>query len=245
MTYDTIGLGYNTKRHADPQIAARLAEALSHAKSILNVGAGTGSYEPAHHNLIAVEPSTVMLAQRPRNAAPAVQAVAEALPFLNAQFDAAMAVLTVHHWKNIPAGLDELRRVVSDKIIILTWDPECDEQFWLTRDYLPEILAFDRVRFPTLALLKRHLGPLRVEPLLIPATCTDGFRCAYWKRPHAYLDPAVQKSISSFAQADPAIISRAMAELANDLDSGRWIERNGDLKAKEALDAGYRLIQTR
>ena len=245
MMYDTIGLGYNTKRHADPQIAARLAEALSDAKSILNIGAGTGSYEPAHQNLIAVEPSTVMLRQRLRRAAPAVQAVAEALPFSNAQFDAAMAVLTIHHWNDIPVGLAELRRVVSGTIVILTWDPDCDEQFWLTRDYLPEILAFDRVRFPKLALLERHLGPLTIEPLPIPATCTDGFRCAYWKRPHAYLDPAIQKSISSFAQTDPAIIARATAELAKDLDSGRWAKRNEELKTKEALDAGYRLVKTR
>ena len=241
-TYDRIGAGYRTHRDTDPHIAARLANSLGDANSILNIGAGAGSYEPRSEHLVAVEPSTVMLRQRLPTAAPAVQAVAEALPFRDATFDAALAVLTIHHWSNIPRGLAELRRVVKHKIVILTWDPECDEQFWLTRDYLPEILAYDRARFPRLATLERNLGPLQIENLPIPADCADGFRCAYWKRPHAYLDPCVRKSISSFAQADAAVIARAMAQLATDLDSGEWTRRNQEIESQTELDGGYRLV---
>ncbi len=241
-TYDRIGIGYRTHRLPDPRFAARIQHALADTKCILNIGAGTGSYEPPSKRVVAVEPSATMIRQRPVGSAPCVQAVAQALPFADASFDAAMAILTIHHWSQIAEGLQELRRVTSGKIVILTWDPECDEQFWLTRDYLPEVLAFDRARFPKLAVIERYLGPLEVERLQIPWDCTDGFRSAYWKRPHEYLRPQIQRSISSFAQLDADVVARATKRLAGDLASGEWARRNSELASRDQLDVGYRIV---
>ena len=241
-SYDRIGIGYRTHRLPDAQIAAHILNALGDAKSILNIGAGAGSYEPTSKRVIAVEPSATMIQQRPPGSAPCVQAVAEALPFRDRSFDAAMAVLTVHHWSQMREGLRELRRVTAGRIVIVTWDPECHEQFWLTRDYLPEILALDRARFPKLATLEQHLGPLQVERLFIPCDCTDGFRSAYWKRPHAYLDQHIQRSISSFAQLDAEVVERATSKLAADLTSGEWARRNYELESCDGLDVGYRIV---
>lgn len=240
--YDSIGIGYRTHRLPDPRFAARILDALADANRILNIGAGTGSYEPSSKRVVAVEPSATMIRQRPVRSAPCVQAVAQALPFGDEAFDAAMAILTVHHWSHIAEGLQELRRVTTSKIVILTWDPEFDEQFWLTRDYLPEVLAFDRARFPKLAVIERYLGFLNVERLPIPWDCTDGFRSAYWKRPHAYLDRQIQQSISSFAQLDPNVVARATSKLAVDLASGEWARRNPELESRDELDVGYRIV---
>ena len=193
QTYDRLGVGYRTRRRPDARIAAQLREALGEPESVLNVGAGAGSYEPSDLQVVAVEPSRTMIAQRPEGAAPCVQAEAEALPFADGSFDAVMGVLTVHHWAHLADGLSEVRRVARRRVVVLSWDPVFDEQFWLTREYLPEILAVDRARYPK---LEKLLGATRVEPLMVPADCTDGFRSAYWKRPEAYLDAEARRSIS-------------------------------------------------
>ena len=240
--YDKIGIGYRAYRRPDARIAAHILHAIGAVESILNIGAGAGSYEPSSQRVIAVEPSATMIRQRPAGSAPCVQAVAEALPFQDRSFDAAMAVLTVQHWSRMTDGLRELRRVTAGRIVILTWDPEFNEQFWLTRDYLPEILELDRARFPKLATLEQQLGPLQMERLFIPGDCTDGFRSAYWKRPQAYLDRQVQRSISSFAQLDAEVVERATSKLAEDLASGEWARRNRELESCDALDVGYRIL---
>ena len=240
--YEILGVGYRTRRHPDPRIAAAILGKLAASRSILNIGAGAGSYEPTDRPVIAVEPAPTMVAQRPANAARCVRALAEALPFATAAFDAATAFLTIHHWTNLEAGLKEARRVARHRLVILTWDPHLPEDFWLTRDYLPEITALDRARYPSLDTLRRHLGPLDCSPIPIPADCADGFRSAYWKRPEAYLDPAVRRSISAFAALDPQLVESFVTRLAADLASGAWASRNADLAARDTLDLGYRIV---
>src|SRR5687767_10099719 len=198
-TYDTIGQAYSTRRRPDPRIAARIGALIGRDATVLNVGAGSGSYEPVHNDVIAVEPSAVMIGQRLPSAAPAVRAVAEELPFRDEAFDVALAILTVHHWNDQKRGLEECARVARDRVVLLTWDPEA-EGFWLVRDYFPEILAVDRVIFPSMQSLNTVLGPVAVSPLPIPADCVDGFLGAYWQRPEAYLDPEVRGGISSFCR---------------------------------------------
>ena len=241
LAYDRIGIGYRTRRRADSQIAKRLWGALGDSGTVLNVGAGAGSYEPVDRPVVAVEPSLTMIQQRPATAAPCVRALGEALPFQDHSFDAVLGVLTLHHWANLADGLRELSRVARKRIVLLTWDPESDEQFWLTRDYLPAVLEFDRARFPKMAELERHLGKLEVSHLPVPADCADGFRGSYWKRPQAYLNPDIQRSISSFAMLEPDVVKRFDARLAQDLDSGEWARRNEDLVECEAFDMGYRI----
>jgi SAM-dependent methyltransferase len=211
----------------------------------LNVGAGAGSYEPSNARLIAVEPSETMIRQRPAGSAPCLRALAEALPFSDRSFDAVMAVLTIHHWLRLGEGLRELKRIARDRVVIVTWDPEFDEDFWLTRDYFPEIQEFDHSRFPPLAVIAEHLGPIEVEPIAIPHDCLDGFRNAYWRRPNAYLDPEIQKTISSFAQLDQTAVKPAMSKLAEDLASGEWRRRNQALLSRESLCLGDRIVVSR
>ena len=236
--YDQLGAGYGTRRRADARIAAQVWAALGDARSIVNVGAGAGSYEPCGDaRVVAVEPSAMMIAQRHPPGA-CVQAVAEALPFADDAFDAGMGVLTVHHWANVAQGLGEMRRVCRERIVLVTWDPEGPADWWLTRDYLPEILAIDRARYPSL----KALDATRVTPILIPADCSDGFRGAYWKRPRAYLEASVRRSISAFAQLDEAVVAAFVARLTRDLASGEWARRNAELAPLETFDAGYRLV---
>jgi SAM-dependent methyltransferase len=242
--YDAIGRGYGRARRADPRIAARLAAALGDARSVLNVGAGAGSYEPADRRVVAVEPSRVMLDQRPAGAAPAVQGRAEALPFGDGSFDAAMAVLTVHHWADPARGLAECVRVARARIVLLTFDPAADP-FWLVRDYFPEFLAADREAFPSLAESAGAFGAgtrLEVSPVPIPRDCADGFLGAYWARPAAYLEADVRAGISSFARpGTEAGLERLRADLAD----GTWHARNGRLLEADTLDLGYRLVVAR
>jgi SAM-dependent methyltransferase len=240
--YDRIGRGYATTRRTDPRLAAAIQDALGDARSVVNVGAGTGAYEPPGGRVVAVEPSREMIRQRPPGAAPAVRAVAEALPFADGAFDAALAVLTLHHWTDQACGLAELRRVARRRVVVLTWDPAAADRFWLTTDYLPEFVAIDLPRFPPLAELARVLGATDVRPVPIPADCIDGFLGAFWRRPEAYLDPAVRSGISSFSQVDPAAVARGVARLAADLASGAWETRHGPLRRQDALDLGYRLL---
>lgn len=236
--YDRIGGGYAERRRADPRLARAISQALDDARSVVNVGAGAGSYEPAGPSTVAVEPSATMIAQRPADAAPCVRAVAEALPFADRTFDAGLAVLTIHHWSDWRAGLAELARVVRRRLVLFTWDPDCDG-FWLMRDYLPGMLAADRRRFQRLGALREALGDVRVERISIPHDCTDGFLGAYWRRPDAYLDPSVRRNISSFARDQ---FAAGMARLASDLESGAWARRNGHLLGQAELDIGCRLV---
>jgi SAM-dependent methyltransferase len=243
--YDGIGRGYATLRRADPRIAAAINGALGDAAKVVNVGAGAGSYEPKDRAVLAIEPSEVMIRQRPPGAAPCIRASAEDLPLETDSCDAALAVLTVHHWSDVGRGLRGMRRVARRRVVILTWVPDVAEDFWLTRDYLPEILSYDRQCFPTteslMALMEPNIGPARVDavPVPVPHDCTDGFLGAYWRRPHAYLDPAVRSAISSFALLDA---ENGLARLSSDLEDGRWTARNGHLLGLKELDLGYRLV---
>jgi SAM-dependent methyltransferase len=237
--YDTIGITYAATRQTEPRIAAQLWEALGEAQTVLNIGAGTGSYEPRDRQVLAVEPSAVMRAQRPPSAAPCVAAAAEALPFTDMAFDAAMAVATVHHWKDPIFGLREMRRVAR-RVVIFTFEFRSLNRFWLTRDYLPELTAL-LVGRPSLDELARVLGA-RVEPVRIPWDCIDGFYEAYWRRPEAYLDDRIRRGTSIWASVGPDIEQRAVLSLREDLASGRWAERNRDLVGLDRVDLGLRLL---
>jgi len=240
--YDTIGRGYTGQRRADPRLAAAIRAALGDARSVVNVGAGSGSYEPAELAVLAIEPSGEMIRQRPAGAAPAVQAVAERLPLADGRVDAALAVLTLHHWTDRAAGLAELKRVARRRVVIVTWDPAGKNDFWLTRDYFPGVLEHDVVNFPTLAQLEGVLGRVRVAPLPVPHDCADGFLGAYWRRPDAYLDAGVRSAISTFARLEPGTLAAGLTRLADDLATGRWDARLGHLRAQRDADLGYRLV---
>jgi SAM-dependent methyltransferase len=235
--YDTIGRGYRNYRKPDPRIAAMIEGALGDAQSVVNVGAGTGSYEPKDRHVIAVEPSVTMIAQRAPDAAEAIQASAEHLPFAGKSFDAALAILTVHHWPDQIAGLREMARVARKRCVVLTWDvPET--RFWLTEDYFPAILEQDRRTF-SLAPFREAFGAIDVRVVPVPHDCTDGFLCAYWRRPEMYLDPDARRSISSFSRLGD--VSGVLERLKRDLDDGTWMRRNGRLLQETEMDYGYRL----
>jgi SAM-dependent methyltransferase len=238
--YDTIGDGYDIHRRPDPRLAAAIAAALGTAASVVNVGAGAGSYEPRGRPVVAVEPSAAMLRQRGPGAAPAVQASASDLPFRDAAFAAALAILTIHHWPDRARGLAEMARVARERVVIVTWDPEARYDFWLVDDYFPEIPAIDRHIFPTVGDFRRTLGPVDVRPLLIPHDCVDGFLGAYWRRPNAYLDAGVRRAISTFTKVDD--VEPGLARLRADLADGTWERRHGHLRTREAVDLGYRLV---
>jgi SAM-dependent methyltransferase len=207
----------------------------------VNVGAGTGSYEPGDMAVVAVEPSWEMIRQRRPDAATVVRAAAEQLPFPTAVFDAALAVLTLHHWTDRAAGVRELARVAR-RVVIVTWDPGARDRFWLTTEYLPEIVELDSGRFPSLTELSAWLGPARVETVWVPHDCQDGFLGAYWRRPEAYLDPRVRQAMSGLDQLPPGAVERAIGRLAEDLESGTWDARFGRLRREGAADLGYRIV---
>lgn len=237
--YDEIGLGYNQHRRADPRIAAQIGRALGGAQRVCNVGAGAGSYEPSDSHVIAVEPSSAMLAQR--NDTRSVRAVAERLPFGDASFDASLAVLTVHHWLDLELGLAELARV-APRQVVFGFVPDAQDEFWLVRDYLPEISALDTRRSPGLERVVAALGATRVEVIPIPWDCTDGFQAAYWRRPERYLEASVRASISTLAVLEPAVVQEGVGRLEADLRSGVWQKRNAALLERDTMDWGYRLI---
>jgi SAM-dependent methyltransferase len=240
--YDTIGTTYTVTRRTEPRIAAQVWAALGDARTVLNVGAGTGSYEPPGRDVTAVEPSALMRAQRPAGAAPCVAAAAENLPFEDQSFDAAMALATVHHWQDPITGLHEMRRVARRVVVFTldTSDPGWLRRFWLVRDYLPEFADLFTGR-PSLTETARAIGA-RIEPVLIPWDCADGFFEAYWRQPEAYLDDQVRRGISVWARVGPEAEQRAVRSLRDDLASGRWAERNRDLVALDAADLGLRLL---
>lgn len=241
-TYDQIGSTYAAHRRPDPRISAAIEAALGDATTVLDVGAGTGSYERGGRRYIAVEPSRVMLRQRAADGGLAVQGVAEHLPFPDGAFDAAMAILTVHHWPDAARGLAEVRRVTRGPMVVLTWDAErFADTFWLVRDYLPEA-ALQELPLVTLTTIRSMLGRCRVEPVVVPHDCTDGFFAAYWRRPERYLDPDVRAAISGLALLDQAVVDRMVAALRSDLTNGRWHERHHDLLERDTYDHGYRLV---
>jgi SAM-dependent methyltransferase len=237
--YDTIGRSYAATRGEDPRLRARIHAALGNARTVLNVGAGTGSYEPRDRDVLAVEPSAVMRAQRAPDAAPAIHASADALPFADASFDATMAVLTDHHWPDRAGGLRELRRVARKRAVLFTFDPAFIDAFWLTRDYIP---GFRDLPGMTIEDIAGHFGATRIEPVPITHDWQDGFLFAFWRRPEAYLDPVVRANISVFSRLDEADVADCVARLRADLDSGAWARRNADVLAAEELDGGYRLL---
>jgi SAM-dependent methyltransferase len=234
-------VGYTAVRREDPRLAARIHAALGDARSVVNVGAGAGAYEPAPLEVTAVEPSEVMRSQRPRGAAPAVDARAEALPFADGAFDAAMAVLSEHHWDDHDRGLAELRRVARRRVVLFTWEPRSLHDAWLVRDYLPGFARLVPEGYALEQTLAR-LGGGRIEPVPIPHDCRDGFLHAYWRRPEAYLDASVRAGISVFRLLEADEVERAVTRLAADLDSGAWQRRNAGLLDLDELDLGYRLV---
>jgi SAM-dependent methyltransferase len=240
VSYDRIGYGYATGRRTDPRIAATIWRALGGAGTVLNVGAGTGSYEPTDREVTAVEPSAVMRAQRPPEAARCIAAEAEALPFSDQAFDAAMAILSDHHWSEPIAGLREMRRVAR-RVVVFTWDLAQIPQFWLVRDYLPGYSdALVDVR-PTLEERAREIDA-SIHPVPIPWDCMDGFFHAYWRRPGAYLDPEVRDAASVWSRLGSEVVAKAVGELARDLESGAWLAKNRELLRLEAAELGGRLL---
>lgn len=239
--YDRIGLNYSDLRRPDPRIAAAIEAALGDSRTILNVGAGAGSYEPAGREVTALEPSIEMIRQRSAPAAAIVQGQAEDLPFADRAFDASMAILTIHHWSAQAKGLKEMRRVTRGPIVLLTYDPAF-RGFWLA-DYIPELVALDEAQMPAMTDYERWLGPVAISSVPIPHDCSDGFLSAYWRRPSAYLDPRVRAAMSSFwALGD---VSEPLARLESDLQTGVWAERYGHLLELESCDCGYRLVVAR
>ncbi len=242
--YERIGHGYATTRHEDPRIAARIHAALGDARTLVNVGAGTGSYEPCDRYVIAVEPSDVMAAQRPPGRPPAIRASAGALPLRDDSVDAAMAIVTVHHWdEEQRRGVAELRRVARGPVVILTFDPEVSARMWLPAEYLPEVAALDRRIFPPPAQLAAWLGPsARVDAVPIARDSPDWTFASFWAHPERVFDPVARAATSGFARMDPAVIDRVVAQLRADLDSGAWDARHGALRTLDEYEAGLRLV---
>ncbi|TML78468.1 MAG: class I SAM-dependent methyltransferase [Actinobacteria bacterium] len=237
--YDRIGRDYASIRKADRRWAAAILSAVGNATTVLNVGAGAGSYEPTDRPVIALDPSATMLRQRARNAAPAMAAAAEAIPCHDGAFDCTTAILTIHHWTNWRAGLAEVKRVTRRRIVVLTADVfRDDEPFWL-KEYFPGINAWDRAHIQPIDDVLQELWPARVERLPVPADCTDGFCGAYWRRPAAYLRPEVRNGISGFSQIGDRETEQGLSRLQADLDSGVWNERYGGLLDRDEIDIGY------
>lgn len=242
--YDRIGGGYATTRRGDPRIAAAIADALGDARSVVNVGAGTGSYEPTDREVLAVEPSATMIAQRPPGSAPAIQASAEALPLEDQSFDAAMAVNTLQHWTDVRAGLRELRRVARKRIVIFLWHAAVGTPFWLMKEYFPSIDRSKRIS-AIVSTIEEELPSVTAHRFCLPRDCSDGVGTAYWGRPEMYLDEEVRRNISNFALADAGEIAKGLARLRSDLASGEWDRRHGSLRTLSELDLGHRILIAR
>jgi SAM-dependent methyltransferase len=240
--YESDGQGYARRRRADPRIEALIHRALGTARTVVNVGAGAGSYEPRDRYVLAVEPAAAMRAQRPAHLAPAVDAAAEQLPFDADSFDAGMATLTVHHWSDVERGLAELRRVSRGTVVILTYDPRALNDFWLA-DYLPEVIAVERRRFPDIKRISACLGGrVTVSEVPIPFDCPDGFGDAYYGRPEAFLDPAVRRAQSGFGLTDSRAVDAGVARLEQALRSGEWDRRHGHLRSQAERIGALRMV---
>jgi SAM-dependent methyltransferase len=241
VDYERHGRTYARHRRADPRIAARIHAALGDAETVVNVGAGTGSYEPGDRWVLAVEPSATMRAQRPPGAAPAIDARAEALPFDDDTFDAAMACVTIHHWTPAEAGLAELRRVARGPVVVFTFDLDALPAW--QQEHLHEGLVIERPRFPAIEAVAAALGGrTRVEHIPTPGDCEDGFFEAFWRRPEALLDPAIRASQSMWTLLEPGVEERIVARLDADLRSGAWDAEHGYLRALDSLDGSLRLV---
>ena len=241
QVYETIGIGYVGSRRPDSRIEKAIFRALGDASTVVNVGAGTGNYEPVDRRVVAVEPALQMLAQRSADQPPAVRAVAEALPFPDHAFDAALAIFTLHHWSDYSAELSEMRRVARRQLIVM-FEPALSHESWLI-DYFPDALSLpSEVRAPGVDEIRSRLEVQSVAPWLIPADCTDGFAGAYWRRPEAYLDASVRAGISSLAQLAPEVAALGVSRLERDLTSGVWDARYGHLRSLDEFDLGYRLV---
>jgi ubiquinone/menaquinone biosynthesis C-methylase UbiE len=242
-TYNRMGLNYGDYRRPEPRIAAAIREALGDAGSVVNVGAGTGSYEPADREVVAVEPSPVMIAQRSPDAAPALEGVAEALPLDDDSVDAAMGVLTIHHWPDLEAGLAEMRRVARRRIVLLTIDTAKNSEIWTLSEYFPEAMALERELMPSFETLESSLPGAKVEVVPAPSRCRDEFTSALWDRPERFLDPDLLRGSSLWHRIAPATIERGQARLRADLESGAWDEAHGRLRTQPELDIGLRLVR--
>lgn len=241
-TYDSVGLNYSDFRRADPRIEARVWAALADARSVVNVGAGSGSYEPRDREVIAIEPSPVMIAQRPDGAAPAVKGTAEALPLEDRSVDAAMAAFTIHHWSDLAAGLAEMRRVARKRIVLLTIDAEVNAKIWTLAEYFPEAMRAEEEKMPAMRELEALLPGAEIEVVPMPSRCQDEFTSALWDRPEMFLDPAVLRASSLWHTLPPESIAAGQERLRADLESGRWDERFGHLRTLPELDIGLRLV---
>jgi SAM-dependent methyltransferase len=241
--YDASRATYALTRQTDPSIAAAIERALGDARTVVNVGAGAGSYESPDREVIPIEPSETMRAQRPANAAPAIDAYAEDLPLEDDSVDAALAAMTVHHWDDPRRGLAEMARVARRRVVLFTFDVDHATDLWLVRDYLPEIEEIDRARFLPIGEQAAALGgEARIERVPIPHDCRDGLLGAFWGRPERYLDPALLPGNSAFSSLEPSVLARGLGKLRNDLESGAWRRRYGGLLGRQELDIGYRLV---
>jgi SAM-dependent methyltransferase len=242
VDYHRHGIGYARHRRTDRRIAQLVLDALGPAGTVVNVGAGAGSYEPGDRPVIAIEPSEAMIAQREPGAAPVLRGVAEALPLADRSVDGAMAMVTVHQWPNPVAGLGELRRVSRGPVVVLTFDPDALDTLWLV-DYSPELYAAERARYPTMDAMTAVLGPdTIVRPVPVPLDCVDGFTEAYYGRPEQFLDPAARAAQSAWSFVDDADEERSVRRLADDLASGRWDERHGYLRHQPVFIGALRLV---
>ena len=240
--YDDIGNNYSVTRGTDPKIAKQLYSELHGATRIVNIGAGTGSYEPENIEVVAVEPSSVMISQRKVGSHRVEQAFAEKLPFEDNSFSHAMTVLSMHHWQDRARAFNEINRVATEKFVAITWDPK-SEPFWLTRDYFPEIYEMDKRIFPDVEELNEYFDEVTIRPLQIPGDCQDGFFAAFWKRPEAYLSSKVRQAMSPFSQVRN--LSEGLQKLEDDLASGVWAKNNHAILDASYLDVGYRLISAK
>ncbi len=242
--YERIGHGYVVTRREDPRLARRIHAALGDARTVLNVGAGAGSYEPRDRHVIAIEPSDVMAAQRPPGLAPAIRASAGHIPLRDRSVDAAMAVLSVHHWDaDQERGVRELRRLARGPVVIVTLDAEVSNRMWLMADYLPEVAELDRRIFPTMGTLAHWLGGvMRVEVLPVARDTQDWMLDAFWAHPERVLDPQARAATSGFARMDEAVVHRVVSAVGADLQSGEWDRRHGHLRDLDEYDAGLRLV---
>jgi len=246
VDYAAHGVGYADLRRADPRIAAAVHAALGDARTVLNVGAGAGSYEPLDRDVTPVEPSATMRAQRPADLAPAVDATAESLPFDDDTFDAAMTTFSVHQWGDLASGLAEVRRVTRGPVVVLTCDPALLERFWLT-EYAPEVIATEARRYPGPAAIGTLLGGegAVVRHVPVPLDCTDGFGEAYYGRPERFLEPEVRAGNSACSFVGDAVPERFVRELGADLASGAWDARHGDLRTQPTFDGSLVLVVAR
>jgi SAM-dependent methyltransferase len=241
--YDTIGAGYATIRQPDPRLHAEILTALGPCGSAVNVGAGTGSYEPADRDVVAVEPSRLMIAQRPPDAGPPVVGVAELLPIADRSVDAAMTIFSVQHWSDIAVGIAEMVRVARNRVVLVTIDAEALASHWMVSEYAPEILDVHASGFPSISFLREQLPGAMSTPWLVPTDCTDAFFVALWSRPELYLQPEVRAATSVWHQLSEETVDAVVTRLADDLKTGRWDERHGELRTRPALDVGVRIVR--